>query len=197
VASVGLGAGSLLGYAQPGQQWSVFEIDPLVERIARDTNYFTFLRDAAAPPRIVVGDARLNLARETSGTYQLLILDAFSSDAIPLHLLTREAFASYERVLAQNGVLLVHISNRHLDLQPVIAAAAADAGLVAYIDEHDVDEARENAELDYSADWVVLARRVGDIESLATNANWRRMTADPHRRVWTDDYSNIVSVIQW
>ena len=186
VASVGLGAGALLAYAQPGQRWSVFEIDPLVERIARDTNYFTFVRDA-----------RLNLSHEPSNAYQLLILDAFSSDAIPLHLLTREAIATYARVLAPGGVLLVHISNRHLDLQPVIAAAAADAGLIAYIDEHDVDSDREDAELDYSADWVVIARHVQDIGSLATNPNWRRMTADLNRRVWTDDYSNIMSVIKW
>jgi len=197
VASVGLGAGSLLCYAQPGQHWSVFEIDPLVERIARDTSYFTFVRDAAVTPRIVLGDARLNLAREPRSAYQLLILDAFSSDAIPLHLLTREALASYERVLAPSGVLLLHISNRHLDLQPVVAAAAADAGLVAYIDEHDVDGDREDAELDYSADWVVIARQIEDLRSLATNPNWRRMTARPGRRVWTDDYSNIVSVIKW
>jgi SAM-dependent methyltransferase len=197
IASVGLGAGSLLCYAQPGERWSVFEIDPLVERIARDTNYFTFVRDCAAHPRIVLGDARLTLAREPSATYQLLILDAFSSDAIPLHLMTREAFASYKRVLTPDGALLVHISNRHLDLQPVIATAAADAGLVAYIDEHDVDESREDAELDYSSDWVVLARKVEDLGSLAMNPNWQRMTADPHRRPWTDDYSNILGVIKW
>jgi len=197
IASVGLGAGSLLGYARAGQHWSVFEIDPLVERIARDTNYFTFVRDAAAQPRIVLGDARLNLAREPSGSYELLILDAFSSDAIPVHLMTREAFAAYERVLSGDGVLLVHISNRHLDLQPVIASAAADAGLVAYIDEHDVDEDRENAELDYSADWIALARHAEALGTLTANSNWRRMTADPHRRVWTDDYSNILGVIRW
>ena len=197
VASVGLGAGALLAYAQPGQRWSVFEIDPLVERLARDTNYFTFVHDARADARIVLGDARLNLSHEPSNAYQLLILDAFSSDAIPLHLLTREAIATYARVLAPGGVLLVHISNRHLDLQPVIAAAAADAGLIAYIDEHDVDSDREDAELDYSADWVVIARHVQDIGSLATNPNWRRMTADLNRRVWTDDYSNIMSVIKW
>ena len=197
VASVGLGAGSLLCYAEPGQRWSVFEIDPLVERIARDTTYFTFVRDASTKPRIVLGDARLNLSRDPMGAYGLLILDAFSSDAIPLHLMTREAITTYMRALRPNGVLLVHISNRHLDLQPVIATAAADAGLVAYIDEHDVDDAREDAELDYSSDWVVLARHVEDIGPLATNANWRRMTADPSRRVWTDDYSNIVSVIKW
>jgi hypothetical protein len=197
VASVGLGAGSLLCYARPGERWSVFEIDPLVERIASDTGYFTFVRDCAAHPRIELGDARLTLAREPRATYGLLILDAFSSDAIPLHLLTREAFASYERVLTNNGLLLVHISNRHLDLQPVIATAAADAGLVAFIDEHFVEQPREDAELDYSSDWVILARHVEDIGSLATNRNWARMTADPRRRPWTDDYSNILSVINW
>jgi hypothetical protein len=197
VASVGLGSGALLCYGKAGQHWSIFEIDPLVERIARDTNYFTFVRDGAARPRIVLGDARLNLAREPASTYQLVILDAFSSDAIPLHLLTREAIASYERVLTPSGALFIHISNRHLDLQPVLATAAADAGLVAYIAEHDVEESRENAELDYSADWVVLAHRVEDIGSLASSSNWRRMTADARRRVWTDDYSNIVSVIKW
>jgi hypothetical protein len=136
------------------------------------------------------------LAREPSATYQLLILDAFSSDAIPLHLMTREAFASYERVLTTSRVLLMHISNRHLDLQPVVATAAADAGLVAYIDEHDVDEDRENAELDYSSDWVILARRVDDLGSLATNPHWRRLIAEPRRRARTDDYSNIVGVIK-
>jgi hypothetical protein len=131
VAVVGLGTGALACYAQPGQDWTFFEIDPLVERIARDPRYFQFLANCGNHPRIVLGDARLKIASEVDGTYDVLILDAFSSDSIPMHLLTREALALYLRKLAPDGLLLFHISSRTLNLLPVIGALAKDAGVPA------------------------------------------------------------------
>jgi hypothetical protein len=197
IAAVGLGTGTLLCYSKPGQTWTVFEIDAHVEAIARDTKYFTFTTDCPVRPQIILGDARLTLASQPTARFELLILDAFSSDAIPVHLLTREALAGYMRVLSQTGVLLVHISNRHLDLEPVLTALAKDAGLVAHIGEHDVDDDRENMELDYSSDWVVLARREDDLGSIAGDARWRPLKAPSGGDLWTDDYSNILAVIKW
>jgi len=195
IGVVGLGAGSLLCYARPGQEWTFFEIDPLVERIARNASYFTFLRDCPVRPRVVLGDARLTLAREPAGSYALLVLDAFSSDAIPVHLLTREALALYQRLLAPGGVLLVHISNQHLSLEPVVAALAADAGLIALVREHKPGPLREAKDLDYSCDWAVLVRNE-DASNLA-NWDWRFLTNRPAQGPWTDDYSNVFGAIRW
>jgi len=197
IAAVGLGAGSVLCYSRAGEEWTFFEIDPLVEKIAGDTSYFTFLHDCAVKPNIVIGDARLTLSRQPSKRFGLLILDAFSSDAIPVHLLTRQAFALYERVLDEHGILFVHISNKHLDLQPVIAALAADAGLVALIEEHDPSGYEEARDLDWACDWVALARRKEDLGSLATDSRWRLLTDHSGAGPWTDDYSNVFSVIKW
>ena len=129
IAVVGLGAGSTAGYAQPGQRWTFYEIDPTVERIARDPRYFTLLRDCAPQAQVILGDARISLAREPDGTHDLIILDAFSSDAIPVHLLTREALDLYFRKLSPHGVLAFHISNRYFDLRPVLSRLARDAQL--------------------------------------------------------------------
>ncbi len=196
IAVVGLGAGSLVCYSRPGQEWTFFEIDPLVESIARNRKYFTFLRECAVQPRIVIGDARLTLAREPNKRFGLLVIDAFSSDAIPVHLLTREALGLYERVLDDNGVLMMHISNQNLGLEPVVAALAADAGLVALIGAHTADERAEWRDLEYSSDWVALARRSGDLGALVVDRRWRRLGAGT-REPWTDDFSNVFSVIKW
>src|SRR6185295_3898346 len=133
IGAVGLGAGSLASFAQPGQTWTYFEIDPVVEKFARDARYFTFLADSPAKPRVVLGDARLTLAAEPDAKFDLLFLDAYSSDAIPVHLVTREALALYLRMLAPGGVLTFHISNLHLDLEPVFAGLARDAQLVSLV----------------------------------------------------------------
>jgi SAM-dependent methyltransferase len=133
VAAIGLGTGALACYAQPGQDWTFYEIDPLVERIARDPRYFQYLANCGNRPRVVLGDARLTIASAPDGTYDVLVVDAFSSDSIPMHLLTREALALYLRKLAPGGSLLFHISSRTLDLRPVIGALAADAGLPAWM----------------------------------------------------------------
>lgn len=197
IGAVGLGAGSLLCYARPGQEWTFFEIDPLVVRIARDPAYFSYLRDCPVRANVVLGDARLTLAREPSRRFALLVLDAFSSDAIPVHLLTREALALYQRLLEPGGALLIHISNKHLDLQPVVAALARDAGLEALIAEHDVDPAREDKEMDYSCDWVLLTRRSEDAGPLTGDARWRKLTGRADQEPWTDDYSNVFRAIRW
>ena len=197
IGVVGLGAGSLLCYGKPGQEWTFFEIDPAVERIARDTAYFTFMRDCPVGARVVLGDARLTLAREPDGKFALLVLDAFSSDAIPVHLLTREALGVYRRVLEPGGVLLVHISNQHLNLEPVVAALAADAGLVGLIAEHSPPDRQEDRELDYRCDWVVLTARSEDTGPLAADSAWRRLVAQPGLGPWSDDYSNVFRAIMW
>ena len=196
VGVVGLGAGSLLCYAEPGQQWTFYEIDPAVEQIARDDRYFTFLRDCPTRASVVLGDARLTLAREPSGRFDLLVLDAFSSDAVPVHLLTREAVALYRRLLSERGLLLVHISNRHLELEPVIAALAEDSGLTGRIAEHDADEKAEALNVEYSCDWVLLSPRSDRVGSFASDSAWRPLHSRSSFRVWTDDYSNVFGVIK-
>ncbi|MEO8193501.1 MAG: fused MFS/spermidine synthase [Gemmatimonadales bacterium] len=197
VGVVGLGTGSLLCYSRPSEHWTFFEIDPHVEAIALNPRLFTFLLECAVRPRIVIGDARLTLGREPSARYSLLLLDAFSSDAIPVHLLTLEAFALYRRVLTDHGLLMVHISNRRLNLEPVVGALAASAGLAALIRNHEASSASESKELEYGSDWVVLARHSEDLAPLASDPRWRRLKFAAGSRPWTDDYSNLFSVIKW
>ena len=129
VGVVGLGAGGLACYGGPGQSWQFFEIDPLVAEIARDPRYFTFLRDCPPRSEVVLGDGRLTLSRVPDAHFGAIVLDAYSSDAIPVHLLTREALSLYLRKLAPGGVLVFHLSSRHLDLAPVLGGLAAGAGL--------------------------------------------------------------------
>lgn len=196
IGVVGLGAGTLLCYSKPGQEWTFFEIDPLVESIAGNRKYFTFLKECMVQPRVVIGDARLTLTREPAKRFALLIVDAFSSDAIPVHLLTCEALRVYKRALEDDGVLLIHISNQNLSLEPVVAAVAADAGLVAFLGAHTAPVRAEWRDLEYSSDWVALAARKEDLGGLVTDRRWKRLGTSG-RQPWTDDYSNVFSVIRW
>jgi len=197
VGAVGLGAGSLAAFARPGQTWTYFEIDPVVERLARDPRFFTFLRDAAVPIRVVLGDARLSLVPVENGAFDVLVLDAYSSDAIPVHLMTREALALYQRKLAPHGVLAFHISNLHLDLEPVLANLARDAGLVGFVrDDTEISAAESGAGKSPSI-WLVMARAPADVAALARDARWTPARGDPRQRVWTDDYSSLLSVFRW
>jgi hypothetical protein len=197
IGVVGLGAGSLLCHGRPGQRWTFYEIDAAVERIARDPAYFTFLRDCPVPAGVVLGDARLTLAREPDARYALLVLDAFSSDAIPVHLLTREALATYLRLLEPGGALLLHISNQHLRLEPVVAALARDAGLTGLVADRYVPPSRESKELEYGCDWVVLTREPSDFVPAASDRDWRALAVSDDRAPWTDDYSNVFRAIIW
>lgn len=196
IGVVGLGAGSLASYAVPRQPWTYYEIDPVVERLARDPHYFTFLRDSPGELRVVLGDARLTLATAPDGALGVLVLDAFSSDAIPVHLVTREAFALYRRKLAPHGLLACHISNLHLDLEPVFANLARDAGLVCLLRDDTVTSDAETALGKSPSVWLALARDPADLAALAADNRWRPARPDAHA-VWTDDYSSLLSAFRW
>jgi hypothetical protein len=197
VGVVGLGTGSILCYSRPGDSWTFFEIDPHVERIARTPALFSFISGCSVKPRVIPGDARLTLAHQPDGAFSILVLDAFSSDAIPVHLMTREAMRIYDRVLAPDGILLVHISNRRLDLEPVVGALARDGAMSALIRNHDVASSVQDRTFEYGSDWVVLARRAADIDVLRRDTRWRPLIAATRDQLWTDDYSNLLSVIKW
>jgi hypothetical protein len=196
IGAVGLGTGSLASFAQPEQPWTYFEIDPVVVKLARDERYFTFLRDSPARLNVVLGDARLSLAREPAASFDLLLMDAFSSDAIPVHLVTREALALYAQKLAPHGVLAFHISNLHLDLEPVLAALARDAQLVALIRS---DTAIPDSEYQLGKQpsvWAAMARTSTDLAPLLRDPRWRRARGGNAKVLWTDDYSSLLSIFR-
>jgi len=194
IAVVGLGVGSLATYRTPGQQWTFYEIDPEVERIARTDAYFTYLRTCGDGCRVVLGDARLSMARAPVNGYGLIVLDAFSSDAIPIHLMTAEALGLYLSRLGPAGALAFHISNRHLALAPVLARLAVRHGLAFRLQQHLVDQAITPGQ--FSSDWMVMARTASDLGSLATDGRWRTPSIPPSTPLWTDDFSNILSVLR-
>lgn len=198
VAVIGLGTGSLACHGRAGQEFTFYEIDPAVLRIASNPRYFRFLE--ACPPaiRVVLGDARRSLAAAPDRHYGLIILDAFSSDAIPSHLLTREALRLYLDKLADPGLLAFHISNRHLDLEPTVGNLAHDARLLA-LAQLDARMSKEDAGRAgrTPSHWVVLARRQEDFGALRDDQRWRALPPRPDRRLWTDDFSNMLEVIRW
>lgn len=194
VGVIGLGAGAMLYYGMPGQHWTFFEIDPAVTSIAENPRYFGFLPRARAAYRVVEGDARLSLARERT-IYDLLVLDAFASDAIPTHLLTREAVQLYLSRLAPGGLLVMHISNRFFDLGPVIARAASDAGLASvHRVDTDVDDAETTGK--FGSHWAVLTRTVDSLAPLMSLGNWGPIAGGEKLRVWTDDYSSVLPLLR-
>jgi hypothetical protein len=193
---VGLGTASMAAYASPGQTWTFYEINPAIERLARDADYFTYLRDCAPDAHVVTGDARLMLTREPDRAFDLLVLDAFSSDAIPVHLLTVEAMQLYFRTLAPGGLLAVHISNRFLDLAPVVGAVAARAGFVALQQVHMPTAAQHAISEEIAVSrWAVVARSRADLGALAYDAQWQTL-GGADGPVWTDDYSNVLGVVR-
>ena len=191
VAAVGLGAGSLACHQKAGESWSFFEIDPEVVRLARDPNRFRFL-SRCPPAEIVLGDARLTLAASPR-QYDLIVLDAFSSDAIPTHLLTREALRGYLARLSPRGMIVMHISNRHMELAKVVASVGAAEGLVTVVK---ADEKATQFVTDFHAAALVaaLAREPADLGRLNDASGWRREDAGAVA-AWTDDYSDIIGAI--
>lgn len=195
VGAVGLGTGTLACYAQPGQRWRFYEIDPAVVSIARDRGKFSFLADCLPGADVVLGDARISLAAQSDDSLDLLALDAFSSDAVPMHLMTAEAFETYGRVLGERGLLLVHISNRFLDLEPVVFATAKGGGWYGSKLSYQ-PSVRDNAEATTS-DWIALTRDpVVFAELLAGEGDWQPLRARRAVGAWTDDYSSIVPVLR-
>lgn len=194
IGVMGLGAGALMYFGRAGQHWTYFEIDPAVTALARDPKYFSFLSRARADYRVIGGDARLALARDTA-RFDLLVLDVFASDAIPTHLLTREALALYRSRLRPRGVILMHISHRFFDLGPVVGELAKDAGLAAL---HRSDEEADDMETTgkFGSHWAVLAASGSDVAALASQPGWMPLAADDHARVWTDDYSSVLPLLR-
>jgi SAM-dependent methyltransferase len=196
-AVVGLGAGSMACYLQPGESLTYYEINPAVERIALEPRYFTFHQQCAPAAQIVIGDARLKLRDAPDSSYDLIVLDAFSGDMIPMHLMTREALALYRRKLAPGGILAFHISNIYLRLGPTLGALAQNAGLVCLMeDDSNVSQAQMDAGKLPSL-WLVMARSRADLGALATDARWTPVNPPAGTQVWTDDYSNLLRVIKW
>jgi len=197
VAVVGLGAGSLACYGTPEQRWTFYEIDPTVFRIAANPRFFTFLRDCPPKPFVILGDARLTLARAPDGAYDLIVLDAYSSDAPPMHLITLDAVRLYLTKLAPDGVLVFNISNRHLVLEPVLGAIARAAGLVARTrdDARIADADRRTGKVE--SQWVIMARRKEDLGALGNDALWKVPAAPPDARPWTDDFASLFSAFRW
>lgn len=194
VGIVGLGAGTLACYHRPDQNWTIFEIDPKVVHYSRDGT-FTYLSRCVPQAKLVLGDARLSLARAQSGSFDMLAVDAFSSDAIPLHLITREAVSVYVRALASDGVVLLHISNRFVELEPVVAAIARDLGLAAAVRNDFPDD---TANLTASS-WVALTRNRSTLEALAQgnpDAAWQAL-APPAEHSWSDQRASILPAIRW
>ena len=194
IGIAGLGTGSLACYARPGDEVRIYEIDPVVVRLAR--THFAALRNCAPHATVAVGDARLLLDRE-QGTLDFLALDAFASDAIPVHLLTLEAFRIYLRVLARDGVLAVHITNRYLDLEPVVAAVAERLGLFARVKRYSAPKDMPVPLASTSSSVVVLTRDEGTFRALDLDAGWVPLGSPDRVRVWTDDYTSIVPLLRW
>ena len=187
---IGLGAGTLTTYARPIDHYYIYEINPNVVRAAQ--TQFAFLQNCLGPYDLLLGDARLSLEREPSRRFDLLAVDAFSSDAIPVHLLSREAFGLYWRHLKPEGVLAVHVSNRYLSLGPVVAMGALEnhkrAMLVGY---RGADDKREAA-----SDWVLVTSRPGFFELPDLSSVEKPIETIPGLRMWTDDYSNLYRVLR-
>jgi spermidine synthase len=193
IGAVGLGAGAIAAYGRAADSMWFAEIDPAVVAIARDRSSFTFLADSPASISVVVGDGRLELEGMAPGSFDLLVLDAFSSDAVPVHLLTVESFRSAMATVAPGGVIAVHISNRYLDLEPVVASAIESLGLVSILGT-DLPAAELTGLADASQ-WVIVARSYADVADLVTGDEWRTAHAEG-RRPWTDRYSDLLGALR-
>jgi spermidine synthase len=196
VAIVGLGVGTLASYAEPGQRWTFYEIDGAVERIARNPRFFTYLQDCKADDvEIILGDARQRLASAPDNAYQLIVLDAFSSDALPVHLLSREAIRLYRAKLVTGGLLLFNLTNRYLDLNPVIGRQASDAGWVCRISYDAAVSDDEKRMGKQGSIWAVMAAQESDLDSLTADPRWQAPRLRQGSQVWTDDYSDLAAYL--
>jgi hypothetical protein len=197
VAVVGLGTGALACHGSRSQHFTFYEIDPLVESIARDTRLFTYLRDCPPQIDVVIGDARLSLASAPDRQYDIFVFDAFSSDVIPVHLLTREALELYVRKTTSDGVLLFHISNRYMDLAPVLDRLAKELKLAALI-QNDVNLSAELFAAGKSPSrWILLARDQRALEPFTREPRWRALDGNLGGDLWTDEYSDVLKVLHW
>jgi spermidine synthase len=189
VGILGLGAGALAPYGQAGDLFRIYELNPLVLDLAQ--TQFTYLSDTPAKIEVALGDGRLSLEREPGQQFDLLVMDAFSGDSVPVHLITREAFEIYFRHLRPGGILAVNISNRYLDLQPVMERAADHFGKLGLVFNY---TAAEDDFLCNSSSWAVLVEKSAPLpDSLRSG---KALSPQPHFRMWTDDFSNMFSILK-
>jgi hypothetical protein len=193
IAVIGLGAGTMAAYGEAGQRYDFYEINPVVERVARDPRFFTYLADSPAATRVILGDGRLQIATAPDRSYAMIVLDAFSSDAIPVHLLTREALGVYLDKLQMGGVVVFHITNRHLDLLPVVIDLAADRGMTCLYKEKPGSETPSRFETGSS--WAVIVRTLTDAGAIYDYDGWQWSDGPPRARVWSDDYVDLLRVL--
>ncbi|VVT03677.1 fused MFS/spermidine synthase [Erythrobacter sp. EC-HK427] len=191
VGVVGLGVGTLACYKQPQQDWTFFEIDPEVLAYS-ERGQFTYLSRCAPDSPTIIGDARIELEAMEADRFDILVIDAFSSDAIPLHLLTAEALDIYLRAMSEDGLLVMHISNNYIRLEPVIARLAESRRLTVRLLADGMDREREL----FASNWVVMARDPARLASLEAEGDWREL-AEPEGPVWTDDYASILPYLAW
>jgi hypothetical protein len=192
VAVIGVGSGTLACASEPGETWKFFEIDQTMVDTARDPKYFTYIQNCQPDLKPVIGDARLTFAKEPVGLYDLIIVDAYSSDAIPIHLATEEAMKIYKDRLAPQGAVVMHVSNRHLELASVIVGIAEANDLKSWV--YSEDSGRDD-EYIFATSVVVSAREEADVGKLASSDQWAETEADASQRVWTDDYSNVLGAV--
>jgi hypothetical protein len=199
VAVIGLGAGTLAAYGEPGRSMQFYELDPAVVRIAGDPSLFTFVSDSRSALSFTIGDGRLELAKAPDGSFGLIVVDAFSSDAIPVHLLTREAFAIYLRKLKPGGIVALNITNDNLELAPIVDGLTADGNIAGLVQENNVESEAQLLEgKDYS-EWAVIAKDRASLAPIEQSGRWTSLPSQPgrtpdRRYVWTDDYSSLFTV---
>jgi hypothetical protein len=195
VAAIGLGTGALACYRRPGEHWTFFEIDAAVEKIARDARYFHYLSDCGVT-QIILGDGRLSLKASPDHSYDLIVVDAFSSDSIPMHLLTREALALYLSKLKPRGVVLFNISNEYLELAPVLTTLVKSVGAAA---RHQIFQPSpaEVAQGATASEWMVIAASDSDLGFLRPEKRWQAVNVAADPAPWTDDFSNIIGAMRW
>ncbi len=191
IGVIGLGAGTIAAYGRPGDRIQFYEINPAVEPIAR--NVFTYIRDSGAQVSVVPGDARTSLVAEPLQQFNVLVVDAFSGDAIPLHLLTAQALELYRRHLAPGGVIAFHISNRHVDLEPPIWVLANQAGMQSRIVSSYANDARD----EFTATWMLVSDNSAFFAQPEVLAHSVPATPNPSMRLWTDDFSSLLPVLRW
>jgi len=192
VAVIGLGLGSTACFPQSGRDFVFYEIDPAIKRVAEDKNLFTFLSDCGSPYEVVMGDGRLNIAKAPDQSFDMIFLDAFSSDSIPLHLLTKEAIEIYFKKLKPEGLLVVHISNRFMDLSPLVAALGKEVGATVRFNSN-VGKIVAPPDITMQGSLFGLMTKGPAMTNVIDSqfVQWRTYTG-PEIRVWTDDYANIL-----
>jgi len=193
VAVVGLGIGTLAAYGEKGQDFTFYEIDPAVKDVAANPAYFTFLENCEAECRVILGDGRLKIEDAPDKSYGIIVLDAFSSDAIPVHLLTREALQLYLSKLEDTGILVFNITNRYVSAQPLLKSLAKDAGLVALYQDDGYDWSIGK----FGSKWVIMSRDPKNFGDLRYDERWQDLTGWKTVPAWTDDFSNLLGIINW